>query len=115
MYKSAYRVFPKISFILCLFLLLPLAGCQDSRVVNLQKRLDAFRNTLPQNLRAEFDSKNYEEVVKGIDSLLQVNEGFKKDFAKMKAEEAIDVFTPQEVVDFFKTYFVEEIEKVKTH
>lgn len=103
-----------LSFLLIIILLFSFTGCQKSRVQNLQQRLDAFRNTLPQNLRAEFDSKNYENVVKGIDSLLQVDEEFKKYFAKMKAEEAIDVFTPQEVVDFFKTYFVEEIEKVKT-
>jgi len=102
-----------LSFLLIIILLFSFTGCQKSRVQNLQNRLDAFRNTLPQNLRAEFDSKNHEEVVKGIDSLLQVDEEFKKNFAKMKAEEAIDVFTPQEVVDFFKTYFVEEIEKDK--
>ena len=102
-----------LSFLLIIILLFSFTGCQKSRVQNLQNRLDAFRNTLHQNLRAEFDSKNHEEVVKGIDSLLQVDEEFKKNFAKMKAEEAIDVFTPQEVVDFFKTYFVEEIEKDK--
>jgi type I restriction-modification system DNA methylase subunit len=104
----------KVTLCFLLILSFSFTGCQKSRVQNLQQRLDAFRNTLPQNLRTEFDSGNYEEVVKGIDSLLQVNEGFKEDFAKMKAEEAIDVFTPQEVVDFFKTYFVEEIEKEKT-
>ena len=102
-----------LSFLLIIILLFSFTGCQKSRVQNLQQRLDAFRNTLPQNLRAEFDSKNYENVVKGIDSLLQVDEEFKKYFAKMKAEEVIDVFIPQEVVDFFKTYFVEEIEKEK--
>jgi hypothetical protein len=102
-----------LSFLLIIILLFSFTGCQKSRVQNLENRLDAFRNTLPENLRAEFDSKNYEEVVKGIDSLLQADENFKTKYGQMKAEEAIDVFTPQEVVDFFKTYFVEEIEKEK--
>jgi hypothetical protein len=82
-------------------------------VQDLQQRLENFRNVLPQNLRAEFDSKNYATVVKGIDSLLAVDENFKQRYEKMKDNEAINVFTSQEVVDFFKTYFVEEIKKEK--
>lgn len=103
--------------ILGLFLILPLLltlpGCQKSRVQDLQQRLDRFRSILPQNLRAEFDSKNYTAVEKGIDSLLSVDQEFKQRYEKMKDNEAINVFTSQEVVDFFKTYFVEEIEKEK--
>lgn len=102
-----------LSLILVTVLLSSLAGCQKSRVQNLQERLDAFRNTLPQNLRSKFDSKNYEEVVKGIDSLLKVDENFKTRYEQMKDKEVINVFTPEEVVDFFKTHFVEEIEKEK--
>jgi len=94
-------------------LLLTSAGCQKSKLQDLQQRLDSFRSVLPQNLRTEFDSKNYAEVITGIDSLLTVDENFKQKYEKMKDNEAINVFTSQEVVDFFKTYFVEEIEKEK--
>lgn len=107
MYKYALILF------LIITLLLTLPGCQKSRVQDLQQRLENFRNVLPQNLRAEFDSKNYATVVKGIDSLLAVDENFKQRYEKMKDNEAINVFTSQEVVDFFKTYFVEEIKKEK--
>ena len=107
MYKYALSLFMIIT------LLLTLPGCQKSRVQDLQQRLDNFRNILPQNLRAEFDSKNYAVVVKGLDSLLAVDENFKQRYEQMKDNEAINVFTSQEVVDFFKTYFVEEIEKDK--
>lgn len=100
-----------LSIILILALLPFFAGCQSPKVKDLQKRLDVFRYILPQELRVEFDSKNYEKVVRGIDSLLQVDENFKTRYENMKDEEAINVFTPQEVIDFFKTYFVEEIEK----
>jgi hypothetical protein len=78
---------------------------------DLQQRLDNFRKILPDNLRAEFDSQNYDAVVKGIDSLLAGDLNFKQRYEKMKDNEAINVFTSQEVVDFFKTYFVEEIKK----
>lgn len=107
MYKYALSLFIIIT------LLLTLSGCQKSRVQDLQQRLDNFRDILPQNLRAEFDSKNYDSVVKGLDSLLAGDENFKQRYEKMKDNEAINVFTSQEVVDFFKTYFVEEIEKEK--
>jgi type IV pilus biogenesis protein CpaD/CtpE len=100
-----------LSLLLIAALLTSLAGCQKSKTEDLRQRLDNFRNTLPLNLRAEFDSKNYTAVVKGIDSLLTADENFKQRFEKMKDSEAINVFTSQEVVDFFKTYFVEEIEK----
>jgi len=100
--------------LLMIALLSSLADCQKSRVQNLQERLDSFRHTLPQSLRAEFDAKNYEEVVKGIDSLLQYDEDFKTRYEEMKDKEVINVFTPEEVVDFFRTYFVEELEKEKS-
>lgn len=102
------RVF---SVILVLFLLF--VGCEKSGIEILQERLDAFRNILPGNIREEFDSKNYEKVVMGIDSLLQCDSSFKGKYQKLKHQEAIDVFSTQEVVDFFRVYFVDEIEKLK--
>lgn len=103
-----------LSLLLIIALLLSFVSCQKSRVQNLQDRLDSFRHTLPESLRVEFDARNYEEVVKGIDSLLQVDADFKTRYEEMKDKEVINVFTPEEVVDFFKTYFVEEIEKERS-
>jgi hypothetical protein len=88
-------------------------GCEKSEVKILQERLDAFRNVLPEEIREEFDSKNYEKVVMGIDSLLQCDSSFKEKYQKLKHEEAIDVFSTQEVVDFFRVHFADEIEKLK--
>ncbi|MCK4384915.1 MAG: hypothetical protein KAW52_01500, partial [candidate division Zixibacteria bacterium] len=79
----------------------------------LQERLNAFRNILPEKIREEFDLKNYEKVVMGIDSLLQYDSSFKEKYQKLKHQELIDVFSTQEVVDFFRVYFVDEIEKLK--
>jgi hypothetical protein len=102
-----------LSLFLIISLLLTLPGCQKARVQDLQHRLDNFRSVLPQNFKDEFDAKNYSVVVKGIDSLLAGDDNFKQRYEKMKDNEAINVFSSQEVVDFFKTYFVEEIEKEK--
>ena len=102
-----------LNLLLIAVLLTSLSGCQKSRTEDLRQRLDNFRNILPQSLKTEFDSKNYAAVVKGIDFLVAEDENFKQRYEKMKDNEAINVFTSQEVVDFFKTYFVEEIEKEK--
>lgn len=100
-----------LSAILVLFLLF--VGCEKSEVQILQERLDAFRNILPEKVREEFDSKNYEKVVIGLDSLLEHDSNFKEEYQKLKDRELINVFSTKEVVDFFKVYFVEEIERLK--
>jgi hypothetical protein len=97
--------------ILGLFLLF--TGCEKSEIQILQERLDAFRNILPEKVKEEFDSKNYEKVVMGIDSLLERDPNFMEEYQKLKDREAINAFSTKEVVDFFKVYFVEEIERLK--
>ena len=101
------------SLLTIFLLLLILCGCEKSEVEILQERLDAFRNILTDDIKEEFDSKNYEKAVIGIDSLLQHDSSFKEKYQKLKHEEAIDVFSTQEVVDFFRVYFADEIEKLK--
>jgi hypothetical protein len=100
---------------ICITLVLVLltVGCEKSEVQILEGRLDAFRNILPEKVREEFDSKNYEKVVIGIDSLLEHDPAFKEEYQKLKDQELINVFSTKEVVDFFKVYFVEEIERLK--
>jgi hypothetical protein len=97
--------------ILVLFLLF--VGCEKSEIQILQGRLDAFRNILPEKVRVEFDSKNYEKVVIGIDSLLEHDSNFKEEYQKLKDQELINVFSTKEVVDYFKVYFVQQIERLK--
>ena len=97
-----------------------LAGCEKSEVEILQNRLDNFRNILPLELRHQFDAKDYQAVVKGIDSLLstgskfgQVVPDFKEKYDRLKHEELINLFSSQDVVDYYREYFVEKIEKLK--
>ena len=88
-------------------------SCEKSEMQILQERLDNFRNILPVELRTEFDSKKYDEVIKGIDSLFVSVPVFKEKYERLKHEELIDVFSSREVVDFFREYFVEKIEKLR--
>lgn len=88
-------------------------GCEKSKVEILQERLDAFRDILPWEIREEFDLKNYDRAVAGLDSLLEHDPAFEEEYQKLKDQEAINVFSAQEVVDFFKVYFVDEIENLK--
>jgi hypothetical protein len=96
--------------LLCLSMMI---GCEKSNVEILQSRLDKFRNILPPELRQKFDSGNYETVAKGIDSLAQHIPAFKDDYERLKHEELIDVFSAEEVVDFYREYFVEKMERLK--
>ena len=103
----------KVLLLILLSLFILLYCCGETEVKSLQKRLDTFREILPENVRKDFDSKSYENVVKGIDSLLAVDVSFQNKYDKVKDQEAINVFSVQEAVDFYKEYFVEEIEKLK--
>jgi hypothetical protein len=95
--------------LLCLSMMI---GCERSKVDILQRRLDNFREILPPEVRQEFDSKNYETVTRGIDSLLLDDPTFKEEYQRLKHEELIDVFSTAEVVEFFEEHFVEEIERL---
>lgn len=88
-------------------------SCGESRLENLQDRLNAFRNILPQELREKFDSGSYLDVILGLDSLLSSDVTFKQEYERLKDKETINVFSTQEVVDFYREYFVEEINKLK--
>jgi hypothetical protein len=96
--------------ILCCILFV---SCEKSEMQILQERLDDFRNLLPTELRQNFDSKDYPEVTRGIDSLLQIEPSFKARYEDLKHEELIDVFSTQDVVDYYREYFVEKLEKLK--
>ena len=88
-------------------------NCEESRLDNLERRLNAFRNILPKELKGKFDSGDYQDVVVDLDSLLSSDLNFKRVYERLKDREAINVFSVPGVVDFYREYFVEEIEKIK--
>jgi hypothetical protein len=90
-----------------------IVACEESKVEILQRRLDNFRDILPAELREEFDSSDYAAVAQGIDSLVQADATFREKYENLKHEELIDLFSAEEVVDFFREHFAEEIERLK--
>ena len=96
--------------VLCLSMMM---ACERSKTEMLQKRLDNLRGILPPEVRQEFDSKDYHAAAKSIDSLVQNVPDFRKRYESLKHEELIDLFSPEEVVDFFRKHFVEEIERIR--
>jgi hypothetical protein len=96
--------------VLCLSMMV---ACERSKTEMLQKRLDNFRCILPPEVKQEFDSKNYLAAARSIDSLVQNVPDFKERYESLRHEELIDLFSPEEVVDFFREHFVEEIERLK--
>jgi hypothetical protein len=110
-FRIKHKKISCICFILVLFLLT--VGCEKSEVQILQEKLDAFRNILPEKVREEFDSRNYETVVAGLDSLWEHDPIFSEKYKKLKDQELINVFSSKEVVDYFKVYFVEKIERLR--
>ena len=88
-------------------------ACEQSKVEILQRRLDNFKNILPAQLREDFDSSDYAAGAQGIDSLVQADAAFREEYENLKHEELIDVFSAEEVVDFFREHFVEEIERLR--
>jgi hypothetical protein len=90
-----------------------LIACEESKVEILQRRLDNFTNILPAQLREQFNSGDFAAVAQGIDSLVRDDPVFREEYEDLKHEELIDLFSAEEVVDFFREHFVEEIERLK--
>jgi hypothetical protein len=84
-------------------------ACEESREDNLARRLDAFRSVLPDGARAAFDAGEDSLAATIIDSEYVVDRDFARAYDSLKHDELIDVFTHRDVVDFFRTYFVEEL------
>ncbi len=56
---------------------------------------------------------DYGQVAQDIDSLLSSDSTFIIAYERVKDQEAINVFTPTEVVEFYRVYIVGEIQKEK--
>lgn len=102
-----------VRLIVILFTFLTIAGgCAESLEDQIRERLDLFRAVLPDDARAAFDNKEYDRAVVLIEKQLDQDKEFKQRWDKMKEDEAIDLFTVEETVDYFHRYFVQPLEKM---
>jgi hypothetical protein len=86
-------------------------GCAPSRRDQIETRLKAFKMILPERIRSDFESENYAVVVRQVDSLLAVDTAFNARWNEIKAAEAINLFSTEEVINYFVIYFVKYRER----
>jgi len=95
-----------VAAILISAVLLLLASFKETPEQNYARRLEAFRTILPVEARGAFDSNERDKATRIIEDTLEVDAVFKEKYEALKNEECIGIFTPREVVDFFRDYFV---------
>ncbi|MCK4778511.1 MAG: hypothetical protein KAS39_09020, partial [Actinomycetia bacterium] len=92
----------KIISLFLIIMIIITAGCQSSENKNLSKRLSAFKEILPEDIKTEFDSKHYETVKVKLQERIINDLEFLKKYNGFKSDEDIDVFTVDQVIDYMK-------------
>jgi hypothetical protein len=90
-------------------LILTFTFLKETEKENLQRRLDAWREALPEDIRAEFDAGRYDECGAEIEGRLKTNPEFAERYEAVREEELAVTFTPAEMVDYFRKYFKERL------
>lgn len=93
-------------------LLFSFLGCK-SPVPTYTERLEKFEKILTPAIRQEFDAKNYAKTITLMEKEYQANKIFREALEKVKNDEAINLFSIREVVEFYRDYFVSKNEKNK--
>jgi hypothetical protein len=86
--------------ILVLFALVPTV--EEGRA----ERLDFFLSVLPDGARAAFEGKRYDEAVALIAERYRNDLVFHERWEELKDTELVNIFTVEEVVDYYVRYFV---------
>lgn len=90
------------------------ASCgQQSRAERRQARLDTFRQALPADIRAAFDSITTEQgcgaVGRMVTAARAADASFEARYDSIMHAELIDCFSDSEVVRFFRVYFADAL------
>lgn len=94
-------------------LILVLGALKETEEQNLQKRLDKWRAVLPTDIRAQFDAANDDACARMIDERLKTDGAFKKRYEALQDEELTPVFTPRDMVDYYRVYFVGRLNEIR--
>ncbi|MCK4593151.1 hypothetical protein KAU45_01525 [bacterium] len=70
------------------------------------ERLDHFLSTLPEGAREAFNDERYDEVVALLSEEYRTDLVFHERWEELKDTELINIFTVEEVVDYYVRYFV---------
>ena len=93
-----------------IFLMVLATGCSKG-VLTMKERLEKFEKILPSEIRTAFDAGNYQQTIKLMEKEYEKNQQFKVLLDKVKDDEAINLFTIKEVVEFYRDYFVKPKKK----
>jgi len=74
-------------------------------------RLEKFTSLFTAQTQKYFYRGNYPEVISTIETLYQKSAQFRNRYNMLKQEEAIVLFSPKEVVNFYAQYFLTENDK----
>ncbi len=94
-------------------LILILGALKESEEGNLEKRLAKWREVLPADARAKFDAGDDQACARLIEERLAVDAAFKKRYEALQDEELTPVFTPRDMVDYYRVYFVGRLEEIR--
>jgi len=94
-------------------LILILGALKETEEENLQKRLDKWRAVLPADARARFDAGDDATCAKIIHERLKTDAAFKKRYEALQDEELTPVFTPEDMVDYYRVYFSDRLAEIR--
>ncbi|NIT35641.1 MAG: hypothetical protein GTN49_03935 [candidate division Zixibacteria bacterium] len=94
-------------------LILVLGALKETEEQNLEKRLAKWRAVLPADVRAKFDAGEDAACAKMIKERLEGDAAFKKRYEALQDEELTPVFSPEDMVDYYRVYFVGRLAEIR--
>ncbi len=94
-------------------LILVFGALKETEEENLAQRLAKWREVLPADIRAEFDAGEDAACAEMIKERLGSDAGFKERYEAVQDEELTPVFSPQDMVDYYRVYFVDRLGEIR--
>ena len=94
-------------------LILVLGALKETEEENLAQRLEKWREVLPADVRAKFDGGEDGECAKMIAERLKGDPDFKARYEALQDEELTPVFSPADMVDYYRVYFVDRLADIR--
>jgi len=94
-------------------LILVLGALKETEEQNLEKRLQKWRAVLPTDIRARFDTGQDEKCAAMIEERLKTDAAFRKRYLALQDEELTPVFSPRDMVDYYRVYFAGRLDEIR--
>jgi hypothetical protein len=94
-------------------LILVFGALKETEEENLAKRLEKWREVLPDDIRAKFDAGEDSACADMIEKRLASDADFKKRYEALQDEELTPVFSPEDMVDYYRVYFVDRLAEIR--